>query len=469
MIDLNNLASYRENNRIEAKRALGGFPHSVWETYSAFANTLGGIILLGVEERKDHSLHAVNLPAPEKLVQELWENLNNPFKVSVNILSGKNVSIENVDGKRIIVITVPRALRYDKPVYIGGNAQSGTYRRNGEGDYRCPDEEIEAMLRDAALKTPDMRVLENSGLDALDIDSVHRYRRRMHQCRPEHVWERSDDDSFLYNLGAVGRGGDGKLHPTAAGLLMFGTAEYIVKQFPDFALGYFEYGGESISSASGDWSGNIFDFYLRAYKKITQNLKAQLGAGGNIDESLVNNALKEALANCLINADYYGKNGIKIKKGRDGFTFSNPGSFRVDVDAAKSGGVSDPRNGALLKMFNLIDIGNGNGSGLPHIFAVWERHGWLTPSISESFDPERITLTLSIGRTGDKNCTLHPGAKTLAQKAAIVEYLTDHASGTGADLSKLLGIDGARTEELLADLIASDIVVPDGTTYRLKR
>ena len=147
MLDFENLQNYRENNRIEAKEALGGLPESIWETYSAFANADGGIILLGVEEMPDKSLHALDLLDPQWLIDDFWAIINDPMQVSVNILTESDVQIHQVEGRHIIAITVPKARPEQMPVYIGNNPHRGTYRRCGEGDCRLSREEVEAMLR----------------------------------------------------------------------------------------------------------------------------------------------------------------------------------------------------------------------------------------------------------------------------------------------------------------------------------
>lgn len=484
MIDFSKIEQYRENNRIEAKKALGGLPKSIWETYSAFANTYGGIILLGVEELADKSFRTVDLPDPEKLIKEFWDIVNNPNKTSVNVLSSKDVFVQEVDGDHIVVINVPRAERSYKPVYVDGNPLC-TYRRNGEGDYRCTKEEYQAMVRDASVKTQDMLVLDEMDMDVFNKESVRSYRQRMRLSRPGHMWEALEDEDFLLKLGAVGIGSDGKKHPTSAGLLIFGNEYDIVREFNTYFLDYQEqYDADirwtdRIISSSGDWSGNVYDFYFRVYNKLIQDIKVpfKMEGGARVDDTSVHQALREALANCLVNADYYGRQGLVIIKKRDTITMANPGGFRIEIDAAKSGGVSDPRNGAMLKMFNLIDIGERAGSGIPNIFRVWREQGWVMPAITEQLEPERTILTLCFEKTADKKpptktADKKPPIKTAAQKAAVIEYLTDHISGSNADFAELLGLKSTRVKELLRSMVAEGIIVAEGNNrkriYKLK-
>ncbi len=136
MFDFENLGKYREDSRIEAKKATGGLPESIWETYSAFANAGGGIILLGVVETADKSLEAIDLVDPESLVMDFWEQVNNPAIASANILTDESVTIENIGGKRIVAIRVPRASAQDWPVFVHGDPKEGAYIRVGESDIR---------------------------------------------------------------------------------------------------------------------------------------------------------------------------------------------------------------------------------------------------------------------------------------------------------------------------------------------
>ena len=473
MIDLDHLEKYTENNRIEAKKALGGLPHSIWETYSAFANALGGVILLGVEEYKDKTLHTVDLPDPEALVREFLEAVNDPCKASVNLLTENQVRIEEVNGNRIIVIEVPRAQRYDRPVFVGGDPIGGSYRRNGEGDHRCTAEELEAMHRDADIKTQDMRLLEDTDISVLCAESIAAYRQCMKRSRPHHVWTDLDDTAFLLKLGAAGTGADGSVHPTAAGLLMFGYEKEILREYPQYCLDCREEQAdpdtpaERFISSSGEWSGNVFDFYQHVYSRLKN------GA----DELPVNKAIREALANCLVNADYYGRKGIVIVRKQGLITMSNPGDFRVGLEDARSGGLSDPRNGIIMKMFYLIDIGERAGSGIPSILYIWKQQGWSEPTLKQSFDPDRITLSLPLTK---RRCEKAPvrrsgqnaAVRTAAQKAMIIDWLTERAEGTVSEAAELLGVRESRAAELLAELAEEGIAAEKGEgqnrTYKLK-
>ena len=78
----------------------------------------------------------------------------------------------------------------------------------------------------------------------------------------------------------------------------------------------------------------------------------------------------------------------------DKIRIANPVAFCINVQEALVGGVSDPRNESLIKMFNLINVGERAGSGLPSIRTVWQKQGWQEPEIVESFHPDRTTLLL---------------------------------------------------------------------------
>ena len=424
MLDFNRLEQYRENNCIEAKKALGG------------------VILLGVIETADKTFDSVNLPNPDSLIREFWRIINNPLKVSVNILAGKDVYVEEVDGDRIIVIKVPRADRADKPVYVDNDIRN-TYRRSGEGDYRCTYEEYQAMVHDAAIRSLDMRLLCGMGLNALNSESIRSFRQRIKLYRPGHMWERLDDEAFLQKIGAIGEN-DGSLHPTSAGLLMFGNQQDILRAYPNFALTYREQLDAEGHWTDTAWSGNVYEFYYWAYNKLQQDVKTP-----------VSQALREVLANCLVNADYHGCGGIVVSKGHQEITLSNPGSFRVSLDTAKNGGVSDPRNAAMARMFHLIDVDEYTG-GIPNLYRVWKTEGWPEPVFTESCSPARVSLTLYMTSHGSNGENTIGGKQVplgiLSQRQLLIDHLTDHPASDLFTLSKALGVSLSRTESLLQQL-----------------
>ena len=224
MIDLNEIFKSSEKVNVEVKAAQGGIPNSIWETYSSFANTFGGTIILGIgEDKATKKFVPVGVSEPQKMLSDIWNTLNNRQKVSANILLEDQVYNLEYDGLNYIVLEVPRADRRDKPIFVGTDMFRGTFKRNHEGDYHCTKEDIRAMLRDQSDTSADSLVLDKVRIDALNADSVKSYRLRFKNIREEHVWNKLPTDQFLIKIGAAKISDvDGKIHPTLGGLIFFG-------------------------------------------------------------------------------------------------------------------------------------------------------------------------------------------------------------------------------------------------------
>ena len=121
-----NVQELAEGSDLEVKRAAGRdgqgeLPQSFFESYAAMANTDGGIILLGIDEKPPGTFHSIGIARPSRVLKSLWDGLNNRQRVSINLLTDKMVNVVPVEGKQVIKIQVPRARRAQRPVFIGPN------------------------------------------------------------------------------------------------------------------------------------------------------------------------------------------------------------------------------------------------------------------------------------------------------------------------------------------------------------
>ena len=166
-----------------------------------------------------------------------------------------------------------------------------------------------------------------------------------------------------------------------------------------------------------------------------------------IDDTPVHKAVREALVNCLVNSDYYGRCGLVIKRKLNEITFENPGGFRVPIELAMSGGVSDPRNAVLMKIFNLLNIGERAGSGIPNILNVWAKENLGVPKYEEIMDCSRAKLTLPIEYASDKRAI-----KTSDKIRLILDFIQKGEKYKTAEIANVIGMSPARARVYLKEL-----------------
>ncbi|MDO4569614.1 MAG: putative DNA binding domain-containing protein [Planctomycetia bacterium] len=415
ILQINQQLELGENRDWEFKPAKGGFPHSLWETYSAMANTDGGTIVLGIKEHCGQ-FEIQGVKNVDQIKKEFWDKVQNRSIVSVNLLSETDdTSVATINGKPLFVIRVPRAKRKDRPVFIGQNPMAGTFRRFHEGDYKCAPNEVARMLSDQPSSPRfDSQLLDTFTEEDIDTLSLQQYRNRFSARNPTHAWLSENTVSFLQQSGGwtCNRKTD-QQGPTIAGILMFGTEDAIQelsKTIP-FQLDFRERASDNISdrwhdrllSLDGTWTLNLFQFFQKVYPKLIAGLKLPFAYMPPTDLfpdpvrsgiSPVHEPLQEALVNALIHADYRGEGGIVIERFADRFEMSNPGTLLVSREQLYQGSVSECRNPSLQRMFQMMGAGDKAGSGFDKIRKGWDTQKWSFPQLEERQKPDRVFLRL---------------------------------------------------------------------------
>lgn len=477
--ELMELIKIGETVDVECKEGQNKVPNSLWESYSAMANTNGGIIVLGIKENRSKGIFEVNgVNNINKQIQDFWNTINGN-KVNRNLLRDEDVQKFNIEDKDIIVINVPRAYYKERPIFLNGNPYKGTYKRNSEGDYGCTEAEVNAMIRDASEEGNDGLIIQDYTLNDLNEDTIKKYRNRFSSRIPDHPWNALNNEEFLEMIGGINEDRRKQIKGvTVAGMLMFGKGIYIRNLFAKINFDYREEIDLDINqrwsdriTIDGTWENNLYNFYFAVINKLTSNIKVPFIIENleRRDDTLVHQAIREAFVNQIIHADFNLQGTLKIIKTKDSLEFTNPGSLKIDLESIFKGGNSKSRNPRIQKMFTFIGLGEGAGSGFPKILSAWNEQNWRIPELKEDNNLNQVSLKLWMASMLPEDCLqalkgIFGNEFNLFNKDEVLILATANLEGSvnNARIQLMTDKHSYEITDILRDLVGKKALIEEG-------
>ena len=393
-----------------------------------------------------------------------------------------------IHNKTILWIRVPAADYRQRPIYLNGNPIKYSFKRNHEGDYHCTEADVKAMFRDASDSGNDGTLLVRYTMEDIDLNTLRSYRIEFEHQNPGHVWNSTDDLTFLTKLGgySVDRETE-KGWLTTAGLLMFGKGDSIRERFDNIRMDYIDasnlFPGSRWSDRltyDGSWENNLYNFMRQVMPKLVSELKRPFRLQGmvRIDDTPVHKAIREAVVNMMIHSDYLITGVLKIVKTDKGFLFSNPGNLKLPLRMIYEGGHSVARNPRIQTMFRMIGYGDNIGSGFPTILSAWGEENWRKPDLSQNDELHLVELKLWM-------ISMMPAESTEALRALfgwvyarldsplqiILSTAYLEKAVTNSRMQSILELNSLQIGRLLSELVEKNLLVASNrgrwTSYQL--
>lgn len=396
-----------EDLHLEYKKASRNrIPKNMWETVSAFANTDGGTIVLGADENTStRELDITGIDDPSELITNLLNAQKSNNQITPQAIFEKNISIKKIDQKNLVYIYVPKNTS-NRPVYLLGDMFNKTHIREKDSDRYANKDEIMLMLRDSA-NAIDSDLLDNIGIQDLNLNDIAKFKALIAETSKDSSIADMDTMEFLQSVGLAGKdygSSDRTVKLNKAALLLLGKNEAITYFFPHFFLDFVTYKDTTSSDytdrkyTSNDLidPDNIFSFFNFVWDKFTYlitnkfNLENELIRKDQSTSILI--ALREALVNTLVHADYLSSEQIKISVFPEFIEFTNPGEMRVSTSDFIRGGTSIARNPKLFNTFLKAKLGEHTGSGGKRIFSITRNLELKHPDISTNVEETNIKI-----------------------------------------------------------------------------
>jgi ATP-dependent DNA helicase RecG len=355
-------------------------------TLVGMANANGGTVLLGIAPR---SAQVMGITDPEKVIDRVFQAalLSDPTLVlpvpDLFVLDGS-------PSLKVLSISIPSGLPH---VYSLDGSYLG---RDGRQTNPISAKRLRQLLIERGSIQFETRIVEDATVDDLDPLAVEAYMAAINQHADNRLsFKVGSETDLLLRRGCLSNKG-GKLHPTYAGLLLFGrfpqqwlpNATLLAAHFPGIAF--------SDQFVKQDIAGNLPDQLRQAEVFIRENLATVVRLAGLAHQETLEypfEAVRELLVNAAAHRDYnlQGDN-IHLNIFSDRLEVISPGGLPGPVTLDNLLEARFSRNAVIVQVLADLGFVERLGYGLDRVVTVMRQSHLRLPHFEEVAGCFKVTL-----------------------------------------------------------------------------
>lgn len=382
-------------NTIEFKKSKDGIPEKLYDTFSSFSNTAGGIIIFGVDEKNNYDAWGISNP---DILQKKIAEQSLMMEAKIRFI----ITICEYNEKIVASAEIPEIDVFQKPCYYSGKGKmKGSYIRVGDADIPMTDYEIYSFDAFKYKNEDELRSKERIEKDIFNEIAINAFLDKLISAKPNLM--NLDKDTILKINGII----DKNNYPTICGIMNFGKYPQIFSPNLDIVAVRCSTNAYGIEDEDGirfidnkRLDGTISEMLKLAISFVINNTKkaTKINDSGIREDVLEYpiKAIREIILNALIHRDYsiHTENDpIRLTIFDDRIEITNPGGLYGRLSIDELGKVhSDIRNPFIASILEILEVTENRYSGIPTIYAEMKKAGLMEPKFESIRGTFKVTL-----------------------------------------------------------------------------